>query len=111
MGFNQGKSSIQTIATLFKMNGILSYITNRKFKCIPYYISANTARKTCGIKLARPSKIGKKHKEQVFDYMCENDLSYVNWPVKRNGKAIDWAFDATDSYVIARAYEILNCKK
>jgi hypothetical protein len=45
-------------------------------------------------------------KEQVFKYMAEHDLQHVQWPLKKNGSAVDWSRDATDSYVIARAASI-----
>jgi hypothetical protein len=38
--------------------------------------------------------------------MSENDLKHVQWPTKKNGSAVDWSRDATDSYVIARAVMI-----
>lgn len=111
MGFRTGMSSAATITTLMRFNGIVSYISREIFKVDPEYLSAASARKTCGIKVQRTSIAGMSGKEQVFKYMAENDLKHVNWPLKKNGSAVDWSRDATDSYVIARAACICLQKK
>lgn len=103
MGFRTGMSSAATITTLMRFNGIVSYISREIFKVDPEYLSAASARKTCGIKVQRTSIAGMSGKEQVFKYMAENDLKHIDWPLKKNGSAVDWSRDATDSYVIARA--------
>ena len=103
LGFQKGMSSATTITTLMRFNGIVSYIAREIFKADPEYISASHARKLCGIKMQRNSIAGMSGKEQVFKYMSEHDLNHVTWPTKKNGAAVDWSRDATDSYVIARA--------
>jgi hypothetical protein len=105
MGFRAGMSSAQTISTLMRFNGIVSYIARNIFKKEPEYLGSAHARKLCGIKLQRTA-IGGPQKEQVFAYMAINDLKHVTWPVKKSGKVVDWSRDATDSYVIARAAAI-----
>lgn len=102
MGFRPGMSSAQTISTLMRFNGIVSYIARNTFKCEPEYIGSAHARKLCGIKLQRTA-IGGPQKEQVFKHMAEHDLQHVAWPVKKSGKVVDWSRDACDAYVIARA--------
>lgn len=102
MGFRPGMSSAQTISTLMRFNGIVSYITRSVFKCDPEYIGSAHARKLCGIKLQRTA-LGGPQKEQVFAHMESNDLKHVSWPLKKNGKQVDWSRDACDAYVIARA--------
>ena len=102
MGFRPGMSSAQTISTLMKFNGIVSYIARNVFKRDPEYISAAHARKLCGVKRQKTSVAGPQ-KEQVFRHMSQNDLKHVVWPTKKNGKLVDWSRDATDSYCIARA--------
>jgi len=89
-----------------RFNGIVSYISREIFKVDPEYISSSHARKLCGIKMQRTSIAGMSGKEQVFKYMAEHDLQHVQWPLKKNGSAVDWSRDATDSYVIARAASI-----
>ena len=103
LGFQKGMSSATTITTLMRFNGIVSYISREIFKVDPDYISSSHARKVCGIKMQRTAIAGMSGKEQVFKYMSENDLKHVQWPTKKNGAAVDWSRDATDSYVIARA--------
>lgn len=107
MGFRPGMSSAATISTLQKFNGIVSYIARDVFHVDPKYIAAAHARKVCGIKLQKTSKCGKSGKQQVFEHMMANDLSHVKWPTKKNGAPKDWAYDATDAYVIARAGSLL----
>lgn len=102
MGFRPGMSSAQTISTLMRFNGIVSYIARNTFHCEPEYIGSAHARKLCGIKLVRTA-LGGPQKEQVFKHMAEHDLSHVEWPLKKSGKQVEWSRDACDAYVIARA--------
>lgn len=103
MGFRPGMSSAQTISMLLRFNGIVSQLARKQFGIEPEYISANHARKVCGIKLQRTAVAGMSQKEQVFKYMSENDLLNFPWPTKKSGQLADWSRDATDAYVIARA--------
>lgn len=105
MGFRTGMSSAQTITTLMRFNGIVSYIARDIFRSEPEYVSAAHARKLCGIKLVKTA-IGGPQKEQVFRHMTANDLSHVSWPAKKNGEPVDWSKDACDAYVIARAAQV-----
>lgn len=105
MGFRPGMSSAQTISTLMRFNGIVSYIARNTFKCEPEYIGSAHARKLCGIKLQRTA-IGGPQKEQVFKHMAANDLKHVVWPLKKSGKIVDWSRDACDAFVVARAASI-----
>lgn len=102
MGFRTGMSSAQTISTLMRFNGIVSYIARNTFKVEPEYIGSAHARKLCNIKLTRTA-IGGPQKEQVFAHMAANDLKHIEWPLKKSGKMVDWSRDACDAYVIARA--------
>jgi hypothetical protein len=102
MGFRPGMSSAQTISTLMRFNGIVSYLARERFSCEPEYISSAHARKLCGIKL-QLTALGGPQKEQVFSFMAANDLKHVQWPLKKSGNIVDWSRDACDAYVIARA--------
>lgn len=102
LGFSKGLSSAGTITTLMRFNGIVSYIGRNVFGVEPTYLSAASARKSCGVKLVKRS-VGGPQKEQVFTHMSQNDLAYVDWPKKKSGQPVDWSRDATDAYVIARA--------
>lgn len=109
LGFSKGMSSAATITTLMRFNGIVSYIGREVFGIEPTYISAASARKLCGVKLQKTSVAGIPHKEQVFKYMCEHDLSHVKWPLTpKSGAIVPWAKDATDAYVIARAAGLMQ---
>jgi hypothetical protein len=106
LGFSKGMSSASTITTLMRFNGIVSYIGRCMFNVDPTYISAASARKSCGVKLVKRA-IGGPQKEQVFNHMSENDLKHVVWATKKSGLPIDASRDMTDAYVIARAASIL----
>lgn len=108
MGFSKGMSSATTITTLMRFNGIVSYIARSITNVDPDYVSAAHARKVCGVKLCRTSIVNMSHKEQVFKHMSENDLKLITWPKKKNGNDVDWSRDATDAYVIARAWCLMN---
>lgn len=105
MGFRPGMSSAQTISTLMRFNGIVSYLARNVFQCEPEYIGSAHARKLCGIKLQRTAT-GGPQKEQVFAHMATNDLNHVAWPLKKSGKVVDWSRDACDAYVIAQAASV-----
>ena len=110
LGFSKGMSSAATITTLMRFNGIVSYIGRSLFQVDPVYLSAASARKSCGVKLQKTSVAGMPQKEQVFKHMSENDLRHVVWPTKKSGAPADWSRDATDAYVIARAACLVNKK-
>lgn len=102
--FSQGMSSADTISTLMRFNGIVSYIVYKTLGIEPKYISPGEARKLCGLKTRRVSVAGKSHKEQAFEFFANGELSDVVWPKKkRSEKVVDWSRDATDAYCIARA--------
>lgn len=102
LGFRAGMSSATTITTLIRFNGIVSFITREMWGRVPEYLSAAHARKLCGIKLQRTGIAGPQ-KEQVFRYFADHDLQGYPWPIKKNGKEIEWSRDATDAYCIAKA--------
>lgn len=103
LGFRPGMSSAQTISQLLRFNGIVSNVARTLFKATPEYVSANHARKVCGVRMQRTSVAGMSQKEQVFKHMSEGPLSGFPWPTKKDGSPADWSRDATDAYVIARA--------
>lgn len=100
LAFRPGMSSAQTISSLIRFNGIVSFLARSVLRQEPEFVSAAHARKLCGIKLQRTGIAGPQ-KAQVFKHMSENDLKHVVWPLKKSGKIVDWASDATDAYVIA----------
>jgi hypothetical protein len=103
LGFQKGGSSATTITSLFRFNGMISYIARGVLGISPKYTSASHARKICGLKMQQKKICGKTHKEQTAKYMLMYDLSHINWPKKKNGIDIQpWVYDAIDSYVIAK---------
>ena len=96
--FRPGFSSAKTLLTLAKFNGIISYICKGIFGIEPEYISASTARKSCGIKIAR----GQKAKEVVLNYFLDKEPSLVVHYTK-HGNPVAGAYDRADSLAIAKA--------
>lgn len=108
--FTAGQSSANTIVSLAKFNGLVSYIFRNKFKLDPVYIAATAARKACGMKMQQKKLCGKSHKEQVIEHMLANDLKDIVWPTKKSGKPVDWQGDVVDAYTMAKAGYILYGK-
>jgi Holliday junction resolvasome RuvABC endonuclease subunit len=97
--FRPGFSSAKTILSLAKFNGTLSWMVWEHLGIKPQYIGSGTARKLCGIKVIK----GIPAKQQVMDWMLENQ----NWfkvEKKKNSENIkDHFYDMADSWVIAQA--------
>ena len=113
--FRSGFSSAQTLSTLARFNGIVSYIMFQITGISPEYLNVNSARKTVGLKIDRKSEASTK--DQVFDWTREKiALSSYSWPVKilksgpRKGQKIfdPVCYDISDAYVIALAGHIMN---
>lgn len=95
--FRSGFSSAKTLSTLSKFNGTVSWLIYELLGIEPVYVSAATARKTCGIKIEK----GKKAKECVMEHILNNE----NWfqvEYKKTGKVKDHYYDMADSFVIAK---------
>lgn len=100
--FTPGYSSASTIQSLAKFNGVVSWLCFEIFDVIPEYISAGTARKFCGIKVPR----GEKAKPFVFNFVVDSVPEFkVEFTAK--GNPVPGSFDRADSYVIAKAGNIL----
>ena len=100
--FRSGFSSAQTLSTLSKINGIVSWHCYKIFKVKPEMIAATSARKTCGIKVAK----GQKAKEVVLKYLLDNEPSF-NIEYTKHGNPKPGSYDKADSIVIAKAGYIL----
>ena len=79
--FRSGFSSAQTISTLAKFNGIVSFVCYKIFKIEPEFFNVNRARKMLGIKIVRKKDGGLPTKEQLMLWAKEN-VSY-EWPLKK----------------------------
>jgi len=103
--FRSGYSSAQTLSTLSRFNGIVSWLCYDVFGQRPEMISASTARKMCGIKIKR----GEKAKAKVLQFIVDTEPSFGVLYTK-HGNPKPGCFDRADSLVIARAgYEL--CKQ
>jgi len=105
--FRSGFSSAQTLSTLSRFNGIVSWICYKTLGLTPEYVAATTARKLCGIKVPR----GTKAKEHVLQFVLDNvpnfEIQYT-----KNGNPKPGAYDRSDSWVIAKAgLTLCNQKK
>lgn len=96
--FTKGKSSANTIATLSKFNGIVSFMCYEIFEKKPNFIGAVSARSRVGIKVPR----GMKAKEKVAEWVQAN-LSSYEFHYKKTGKVKDYCLDECDSIVIGLA--------
>ena len=101
--FRSGFSSAQTLSMLAKINALISYVVREACSIEPQFVSATSARATCGIKI-----LSKKHgclipaKEQAFIWAIKGPLSNIVFPQKKTGKYKNYCFDQVDSFVIAK---------
>ena len=96
--FRTGFSSAQTLSTLARFNGTLSWLCYEMFSLEPEFVGATTARKLCGIKVPR----GRKAKEVVLENILDIDPNFVIEYTK-HGNPKPGTYDRADSLVIARA--------
>lgn len=106
--FRPGMSTANTICSLAKMNGLLSFLVKTALSVGVEYVSAQTARKLCRVKTSR----GEPVKKQVFKQITASVLSGWTIPTKRNSaEYADAALDACDALVIALAgCEIISAR-
>ena len=105
--FRSGFSSAKTLSTLSSFNGVVTYLCFRELGIKPEHISASSARKSCGIKIAK----GTKAKEQVVKFLLDNEPKFVVEYTK-SGNLKPKYYDIADSIVIAKAgYEICQSRK
>ena len=105
--FRSGFSSAKTLSTLSSFNGVVTYLCFRELGIKPEHISASSARKSCGIKIAK----GTKAKEQVVKFLLDNEPKFTVEYTK-SGNLKPKYYDIADSIVIAKAgYEICQSRK
>jgi Holliday junction resolvasome RuvABC endonuclease subunit len=91
--FRSGFSSAQTLSTLSRFNGVISWICFTLFNLEPEYIAAVSARRICGIKVPR----GTKAKPVVLQFVLDNEPQFVvEYPRPDS-------YDKADSWVIAKS--------
>lgn len=101
--FRSGFSSAKTLSSLSRFNGIVSWLIYQYSSIKPEYLSATSARKSCGIKVPK----GQKAKEVVVKFLLDNEPKFVVEYTKF-GNVKPECYDKADSIVIARAG--YNCR-
>lgn len=96
--FRSGFSSAQTLSTLSRFNGIVSWFCFEVFKTQPEMIAATSARKQAGVEIKR----GDNAKQKTLDFVLDREPSFVIQYTKA-GNPKPGTMDRSDSYVIARA--------
>ena len=96
--FRSGFSSAQTLSTLSRFNGVISWICFTLFKLEPEYLAAVSARRICGIKVPR----GTKAKPVVLQFVLDNEPQFVVEYTNKGNPRPD-SYDKADSWVIAKA--------
>jgi len=104
--FTPGKSSIQTLSTLFKANFAISYELYKIFGIKPEYWNTRVAATKNGIKIPK----GGDKKRIVFDFIKDNYATFAaSAPEKLVNDSI-W-FDISDAVLIARCAWLHRLKK
>ena len=102
--FRSGFSSAKTLSSLSRFNGAVSWLMFEHTGVTPEYISASSARKSCGIKIPR----GENAKQKVVEFLLDKEPCFVV-EYTRFGNVKPECFDKADSIVIARAG--YNCRQ
>jgi len=96
--FRSGFSSAQTLSTLSRFNGIVSWICWDLFKIQPEMIAATSARKQAGLAIKR----GENAKEKVLDFVLDK-FPQIEIQYTKHGNPKPGTLDMCDSIVIALA--------
>jgi len=98
--FRSGFSSAQTLSTLSRFNGIVSWLCYETFDIQPKMIAATSARKQAGVGIKR----GDNAKEKVLQFIIDN---YPNIEIlyTKHGNPKPGMHDMCDSIIIALAGE------
>lgn len=106
--FKMGTSSADTIFTLARFNGIISFICFEIFGMQPIELEVKESRKGLGIvipKFTKGVKYADKRKEikkTIIEYcLSKYSIEELGFEKTRNGGWNDWSGDRADSLVIA----------
>ena len=96
--FRSGFSSAQTLSTLSRFNGIISWLCYETFDIKPKMIAATSARKQAGVGIKR----GDNAKEKVLQFVIDNypDIEII---YTKHGNPKPGMLDMCDSIIIALA--------
>lgn len=109
-GFRRGLSSAQTLLTLARFNGIVSWQAYDIFQIVPIFYNSSAARKGLGIRLDK----ARDTKDQIMEWVevaIGKELpKRVATTGKKKGEKLyaTGVNDAADAYVMARAAYLLN---
>ena len=96
--FRSGFSSAQTLSTLSRFNGIISWICWDLFGQQPEMIAATSARKQAGVSIKR----GENAKEKVLQFILDN-YPQIKVEYTKHGNPKPGTLDMCDSIIIALA--------
>lgn len=115
MNFAAGKTSAQTMFSLAKFNGIISYVSRQVF--VPRQVldvNVSSARKAIGCKIDRKDK-SKSTKDKVFDFVknAHPELPWITHVAKTGKSKGQVVFDKEngdrcDAWVICRGGQLLH---
>lgn len=96
--FRSGFSSAQTLSTLSRFNGIVSWLCFQTFRIQPEMIAATSARKRAGVGINRGDNAKEKVLQFILDKYPQIDIEYT-----KHGNPKPGMLDMCDSIVIALA--------
>ena len=96
--FRSGFSSAQTLSTLSRFNGIISWVCWDLFNIEPQMIAATSARKQAGVRIKRGDNAKEKVLEFIIDKYPDIEIQYT-----KHGNPKPGTLDMCDSIVIALA--------
>ena len=96
--FRSGFSSAQTLSTLSRFNGVVSWFCFEIFEIQPQMIAATSARKQAGVVIKR----GENAKEKVLQFVLDN-FSQIDIQYTKHGNPKPGMYDLCDSIIIAIA--------
>jgi hypothetical protein len=100
--FRSGFSSAQTLSTLSRFNGVVSWFCYEIFDMQPQMIAATSARKQAGLAIKR----GENAKEKVLQFVLDN-YPQIEILYTKHGNPKPGMYDLCDSIIIALAGENL----
>jgi hypothetical protein len=96
--FRSGFSSAQTLSTLARFNGVVSWFCFEIFGMQPEMIAATSARKQAGVSIKR----GDNAKEKVLQFVIDN-FPQIEIQYTKHGNPKPGTYDLCDSIIIALA--------
>ena len=116
--FGARLSNADTIFTLARFNGAVSYCAYDVFGIEPIQIDPKTARKTAWVEIPKIPKATKPYdrkkliKQAIIDYTLEFQTEEeMGYEKTRHDNFHEWCGDRADSYVIAKAGLLLSKKE